>query len=160
MTISRDGEGNMIYIAMCRFPLCARSVSLARRMTRWRGERQKSLHYGGANCPSPPGTHDLHARTALVTYQPPICFFSQTSEGEDGPTETDGQREHHHRHGKGERTGNLLRAEGGRETERGERASEGAWSGKLPKFYAASSLPTSTWTWRAKSRGDSTSCPS
>ena len=53
----------MIYIAMCRFPLCARSVSLARRMTRWRGERQKSLHYGGANCPSPPGMHDLHART-------------------------------------------------------------------------------------------------
>ena len=53
-----------------------------------------------------------------------LLFFSQTSEGEDGPTETDGQREHHHRHGKGERTGNLLRAEGGRDGKR--RASERA----------------------------------
>ena len=65
-----------------------------------------------------------HARLSSLNNRR-FAFFSQTSEGEDGPTETDGQREHHHRHGKGERAGNLLRAEGRRETERGERASEG-----------------------------------
>ena len=68
-----------------------------------------------------------HARLSSLNNRR-FAFFSQTSEGEDGPTETDGQREHHHRHGKGERTGNLLRAEeereGGRRKEESERASE------------------------------------
>lgn len=29
------------------------------------------------------------------------CVFRQTAQGENGPTKTDGQRQHYHRHGQG-----------------------------------------------------------
>ena len=57
------------------------------------------IHFENARFQGPTFVSHTNA-SPMPTEQPELLF--QTAEGEDGPTETDGQREHHHGHGKGD----------------------------------------------------------